>query len=72
MLSLSLNSFIIKVALLFFDKEKLINRISKIFYHLNIMPKLINNKTIIDLSRIIVGPYATNVLSGFGCNVIKV
>jgi len=36
------------------------------------MPNLIKNKIIVDLSRIIVGPYATHVLSGFGCKVIKV
>lgn len=36
------------------------------------MPNLIKNKRIIDLSRIIVGPYATAVLAGFGCEVIKI
>lgn len=29
--------------------------------------KLISNKKIIDLSRIIAGPYATMVLADFGC-----
>lgn len=36
------------------------------------MPNLIRGQRILDLSRIIVGPYATNVLSGFGCEVIKI
>jgi formyl-CoA transferase len=33
---------------------------------------LISGKKILDLSRIIAGPYATMVLSDFGCSVIKV
>lgn len=36
------------------------------------MPNIIKNKRILDLSRIIVGPYASGVLAGFGCEVIKV
>lgn len=33
---------------------------------------LIAGKRVIDLSRIIAGPYATMVLADFGCEVIKV
>ena len=33
---------------------------------------LINGKTIVDMSRIIAGPYATMVLADFGCRVIKI
>lgn len=33
---------------------------------------VIRNKTVLDLSRIIVGPYATMLLADFGCRVIKV
>ena len=34
--------------------------------------KVIQNKTVIDLSRIIAGPYATMVLADFGCRIIKI
>lgn len=34
--------------------------------------KLISNRKIIDLSRIIAGPYATMVLADFGCQIIKI
>ena len=33
---------------------------------------VIKGKRVLDLSRIIVGPYATMVLADFGCKVIKV
>ena len=33
---------------------------------------MISGKRVIDLSRIIAGPYATMVLSDFGCQVIKI
>jgi crotonobetainyl-CoA:carnitine CoA-transferase CaiB-like acyl-CoA transferase len=33
---------------------------------------LLNNVRVLDLSRIIVGPYATMILSDFGAEVIKV
>ena len=33
---------------------------------------IIKGKKIIDLSRIIAGPYATMVLADFGCDIIKI
>jgi hypothetical protein len=57
------------MSLKFFKRFNFIYSKKWLNYYLSLylMPNLIKNKRILDLSRIIVGPYASSVLSGFGC-----